>query len=79
MAVTVTAGLLTWTAWRGSYQPFGGILEEDGSDFIVPDPGNLQSFNRYSYVLNNPLKYIDPTGNFNVPGFLVVLDWWCSG
>ncbi|MCP4543489.1 MAG: RHS repeat-associated core domain-containing protein [Chloroflexi bacterium] len=31
------------------------------ADTIVPDPGNSQSFNRYSYVLNNPLKYIDPS------------------
>ena len=35
--------------------------------FISPDPivqsyANPQSFNRYSYVLNNPLKYTDPTG-----------------
>jgi hypothetical protein len=31
-------------------------------DTIVPEPTNPQSFNRYSYCLNNPLKYIDPSG-----------------
>ena len=34
------------------------------ADPIVPDPTNPQSLNRYSYVLNNPLKYTDPTGHF---------------
>ncbi len=32
-------------------------------DTIVPDPYNPQSLNRYSYVLNNPLRYTDPTGH----------------
>ncbi len=32
-------------------------------DTIIPDPSNPQSFNRYSYCLNNPLKYIDPNGH----------------
>ncbi|MHB9033815.1 MAG: RHS repeat-associated core domain-containing protein [Anaerolineae bacterium] len=32
------------------------------ADTIVPNPSNPQSLNRYSYVLNNPLKYTDPTG-----------------
>ena len=35
--------------------------------FLSPDnyvqaPDNSQSFNRYSYCLNNPLKYVDPSG-----------------
>jgi RHS repeat-associated protein len=32
-------------------------------DTIVPDPYNPQSLNRYSYCLNNPLSYIDPSGH----------------
>jgi RHS repeat-associated protein len=32
-------------------------------DTIVPHPFNPQSFNRYSYCLNNPLKYTDPSGH----------------
>jgi RHS repeat-associated protein len=31
-------------------------------DTIVPDPYNPQDWDRYSYVRNNPIKYIDPTG-----------------
>ncbi len=32
-------------------------------DTIVPDPASPQSFNRYSYCLNNPLRYTDPSGH----------------
>jgi RHS repeat-associated protein len=32
-------------------------------DTIVPDPGNPQSLNRYSYCNNNPLAYVDPSGH----------------
>jgi len=32
-------------------------------DSIVPDPSNPQSWNRYSYALNNPIRYNDPTGH----------------
>jgi hypothetical protein len=28
----------------------------------IPDPGFTQSYNRYAYVRNNPLSYIDPSG-----------------
>jgi RHS repeat-associated protein len=34
------------------------------SDTIVPEPGNPQELNRYSYVLGNPLKYTDPSGHW---------------
>ncbi|MBE7529111.1 MAG: hypothetical protein HS099_05200 [Ardenticatenaceae bacterium] len=33
------------------------------ADTIVPNPANPQSWNRYSYTLNNPLKYVDPSGH----------------
>ncbi len=29
----------------------------------MPNPDNPQAFNRYSYCLNNPLRYVDPTGH----------------
>ena len=38
------------------------------ADSIVPDPGNPQALNRYSYVRNNPLKYTDPTGHVFIEG-----------
>jgi hypothetical protein len=33
------------------------------ADTIVPGAGNPQAFNRYAFVFNNPLKYVDPSGN----------------
>ncbi len=33
-------------------------------DIIVPDAMNPQSLNRYSYCLSNPLKYVDPSGQY---------------
>ena len=32
------------------------------ADPSIQSPGNLQSYNRYSYVMNNPLAYTDPSG-----------------
>jgi len=39
------------------------------ADTIVPNPGNPQDLNRYAYVRNNPLRYIDPSGHQGEP-------WW---
>jgi len=45
----------------------GRVYDPALGRFLSPDPvvqfeANLQSYNRYSYVLNNPLSYTDPTG-----------------
>ena len=41
----------------------GGIGRFASADTIVPDPTNPQAYNRYSYVINNPLRYTDPDGH----------------
>lgn len=52
------------------YDPIlGRMLSVDN---FVQEPSNTQSFNRYSYVMNNPLKYVDPDGEiFGLFGKLV--------
>jgi len=50
--------------------------------FLTADPNvqfvaNLQSYNRYSYAQNNPLRYTDPTGYFSW-GFLQNPEFWIA-
>ena len=33
------------------------------ADTVVTDPFDPQNLNRYSYVINNPIRYADPTGH----------------
>jgi RHS repeat-associated protein len=42
------------------YDPLIGRFLQ--ADPIIQEPYNGQNFNRYTYVLNNPLAYTDPTG-----------------
>jgi hypothetical protein len=47
----------------------GRVYDPELGKFLSADPhvqfeANLQSYNRYAYVHNNPLKYTDPTGYF---------------
>ncbi|MCP4089014.1 MAG: RHS repeat-associated core domain-containing protein [Gammaproteobacteria bacterium] len=42
------------------YDPALGRFAQ--ADTIVPNPGSAQSLNRYSYSVNNPIRYIDPSG-----------------
>jgi len=54
--------------------PMPGIMDPGIGRFITPDPsplisdleilGNPQALNKYVYCLNNPIRYIDPTGLF---------------
>ena len=44
------------------YDPILGRMME--ADNLIQDPYFTQSFNRFSYVVNNPLRYTDPTGDF---------------
>jgi RHS repeat-associated protein len=45
-----------------TYNPILGRFMQ--ADPFVQAPGNLQNYNRYSYVLNNPMSYTDPSGYF---------------
>ena len=45
----------------------GRVYDTQAGAFLCPDPfvqepHNPSNYNRYSYVLNNPLKYTDPSG-----------------
>ena len=40
-----------------------GIGRFASADTVVPQAGDPQALNRYSYVNNSPLKYIDPSGH----------------
>ena len=41
----------------------GSIGRFASADTIVPDRSNPQQYDRYTYVLNNPLRFTDPTGH----------------
>ena len=46
------------------YDPLTGRFLQ--ADPLIQDPFNGQNYNRYGYVLNNPLSFTDPTG----------FSWW---
>ncbi|NOX47601.1 MAG: RHS repeat-associated core domain-containing protein, partial [Chlorobi bacterium] len=62
------------------YDPWvGRFLSPDP---VLQQPGNAQNHNRYSYALNNPLKYTDPSGysfkpdDWDAPGALPGAGTW---
>jgi len=48
------------------------------ADSVVPDPNRPQAFNRYSYVLNNPIRYTDPTGHCSFDAAGNINKWDCT-
>ena len=53
-------------------EPLGRFLMPDP---LIQDPASTQNFNRYSYCLNNPLKYTNESGGgyFILDSFIVGL------
>ena len=65
------AGLMadTWdnlntSATRSQHPASGRWLTPDPGGLAVMDVSNPQTWNRYAYVTNNPLSFVDPTGLF---------------
>ena len=58
----IEAGLIHMNG-RLYFEPLGRMLQADP---IIQEPLDGQNYNRYSYVLNNPLAFTDPTG----------FSWW---
>lgn len=55
------------------YDPLVGMFLSP--DPVLQNPTDALNYNRYSYVLNNPLKYTDPSGYQLVQSYTV----WSSG
>jgi RHS repeat-associated protein len=49
-------------AWARNYSSAEGVWTIPDPFTGSYDPNNPQSFNRYAYVLNNPLAFVDPSG-----------------
>jgi RHS repeat-associated protein len=53
--------------WMGLNHMNGRVQDSITGRFLsadphIPDPSNPQDYNRYTYVRNNPLSYVDPSG-----------------
>lgn len=61
------------------YDPFLGRF--CAADPYVQSPKNTQNYNRYTYVLNNPLSLVDPSGHFFglIFGAIAAVATWIAG
>ena len=60
------------------YDPYLGRFLS--ADPILSSPFDMQNYNRYSYVGNNPLKFVDPSGNMRTnPGSCAEFEEGCRG
>jgi len=49
------------------YDPI--IHQMTGPDILDANPYSTQAYNRYAYVMNNPMKYVDPSGFWSEKGY----------
>lgn len=45
------------------------------ADENIQDPNNTQNYNKYSYVLNNPMMYNDPSGEFFFAALFLIFQY----
>jgi len=62
----------------------GRIYDPEITRFLSPDPFiqdpyNIFNYNRYSYCLNNPLKYTDPSGYNFIRNLIQRIKKWFEG
>ncbi len=61
IALVLAFSAMTTHAWARYYDPsLGRFISPDS---VIPDAYNPQALASYSYVVNNPLRYTDPSGH----------------
>ncbi len=58
------------------YDPALGRFTQ--ADTILPSAGNSQAYDRYSYVVNNPINLTDPSGHMPTEPPSTTGSWYCS-
>ncbi|QSQ27350.1 hypothetical protein JY651_21645 [Pyxidicoccus parkwayensis] len=92
--LSLPQGQVSWESFQGftghEHDEESGLINMRGriydpklGRFLSPDPFiqaplRSQSFNRYSYVLNNPLRFTDPSG-YLAMDTIIVYDSWYGG
>jgi RHS repeat-associated protein len=56
------------------YNPeIGRFINADG---MLGEMGDIPSTNMYAYCANNPVMYIDPSGNITAESLIAATNWW---
>jgi len=71
---TVLSASLDYMHARFYFASMGRLLSPDSALNFKATLHNPQKWNRYSYVINNPILYVDPTGRQEHAGFLMDRD-----